>query len=95
MARNDDVDCAADVWTQLTSGNVSAIRVGSDVKHIVKLQATLGTTEPSSDAGSVHLPVGSTLAADLTLAQLWPGIDGANRVWAKPDGAVTLSVSHA
>jgi hypothetical protein len=96
MARNEDVSCANGDWTQLTNGDVSAIRVHTSSVNQVILQASNGTTEPASDAGSLPLAAGSTLAADLTLAQLWPGISGANRLWAKPIGGdVLLSVSHA
>jgi hypothetical protein len=38
---------------------------------------------------------GAVLAADLTIAQLWPGVTGANRVWAFVIAASVASVSHA
>jgi hypothetical protein len=85
----------AGVWTQLTNANASAIRVQNQSGITVELQATNGGTAPSDNRGSIGLEARETLAADLTLAQLWPGIVGANRIWAFAYTSVTVSVSHA
>ena len=95
MARNDNVAIAANTPVQLTNANAAAVWVHNLSGYAVYLQATLGTTPPASRAGGVMLQAGGTLAADLTLAQLWPGITGANRLWAFADLACDLSVSHA
>ena len=95
MARNDNVSCAAGATVQLTNANVAAVRVHNLSGYTVTLQATSGTTPPASRAGGVVLQAGGTLAADLTLAQLWPGVTGANRLWAFADLSCELSVSHA
>lgn len=97
MPQNTNITVSA-AWTQLTDANVTAIRVQNlSAAQDVILQATNGTTAPTSDAGAVDLRASQTLAADLTLAQLWPGVASANRVWgkAKTVNAVPLSVSHA
>ncbi len=95
MARNDNVAIAANTPVQLTNANAAAVRVHNMSGYPVILQATAGTTPPTSSAGGVTLPAGGTLAADLTLAQLWPGITGANRLWAIAVLNCDLSVSHA
>ena len=61
----------------------------------VLLLATNGTTAPANTDGHIVLLRGQTLPADLTLAQLWPGVAGANHVWACTQAVITLQVSHA
>ena len=97
MARNDNVEIPPAVWTQLTNANASAIRVQqvSGTSMILALQATNGSTAPTTQVGVIVLTAGNVLAADMTIAQLWPGVDGANRVWAFANTASVASVSHA
>lgn len=95
MARHETVTCAAGAWTQLTSGDVTEIRCQNRGQYPIFLQATVGATPPSNSSGAVSLGAGETLAADLTLAQLFPGVSGANRVYAWAGGATEVSVSHA
>ena len=95
MARNDNVTIPATTWTQLTNANATAIRVQSVSGTEIMLQATNGTTAPTTLLGVIVLPGGDVLAADLPIAQLWPGVTGANRVWAFSSPASVVSVSHA
>jgi hypothetical protein len=95
MARNDDVALTRGTWAQLTNANAAALRVANISGYGLTLQATAGATAPESRAGSLVLGALQVLAADLTIAQLWPGVAGANRVWAMPDIDCTVSVSHA
>jgi hypothetical protein len=95
MARNDNVTIPALTWTQLTNANATALRVQSVILSEMTLQATNGTTAPTTQVGVIVLAGGAVLAADLTIAQLWPGVTGANRVWAFAITASVASVSHA
>ena len=95
MARNDNVAIPALTWTQLTNANATAIRVQSVSGSEMRLQATNGVTAPTTQVGVIVLAGGAVLAADLTIAQLWPGVTGANRVWAFATAASVASVSHA
>lgn len=95
MAFNGDRACAGKVWTLLTDSAVTAIRVQNKSVQSIMLQATFGAVPPTVFDGSVMLFGKQTLAADLTLAQLWPGVTGADRVYAYVDNPVALSVSHA
>ena len=95
MARNDNVAIPALTWTQLTNANATAIRVQSVSGSEMTLQATNGVTAPTTQVGAIVLAGGGVLAADLTIAQLWPGVTGANRVWAFATAASVASVSHA
>lgn len=92
---NSDVSVPANTWTQLTIDNVSAIRIHNRSLFSIELAATFGVTTPTTTSGGLPLEGGETLSADLTLAQLFPGVTGANRVWAFSPVPVVLSVSHA
>ena len=95
MAQNTTVTLVANTSTLITDGDVTSARVQNLSGYDVDLQATAGATAPASWAGAIRLGPGQTLAADLTLAQLWPGVAGANRLHARSGFGVTLSVSHA
>lgn len=95
MARNDTINLTANTWVQVTNSNVSALRVQNISGYSVYLKATAGAGAPADISGAVLLQPYATLAADLTLAQLWPGVTGANRVYAVSDAPATVSVSHA
>ena len=95
MARNNNVEIPPAVWTQLTNADASSIRVQSVSATEMRLQATTGVTAPSTLLGTIVLGGGNVLAADLTIAQLWPGVDGAPRVWAFANTGSVASVSHA
>lgn len=95
MARNDNVSIPAGVWTQLTNADVTEIRVQNRSGYTVELMATADTTQPTNSEGAIVMPPNGLLAADITLAQLWPGVSGAVRVWAKCTQAADLGVSHA
>jgi hypothetical protein len=95
MARNDTIAVARGIWTQLTNANATAIRVQNLDNTPLMLLATSDSTMPTNDGGAIILHSKETLAADMTLAQLWPGVTGAARVWAKSSQAANVSVSHA
>lgn len=95
MARNANVTLPAGEWTQLTNANASALRVQNRGALSILLKATAGETAPTNDEGAVELLPIEILAADLTIAQLWPGVASATRVYAWSPIACTVSVSHA
>lgn len=95
MAFHDNVALVKGVWRQVTNGNVTALRVQNRGGYPVFLQATIGEVEPADLRGALELRPGDTLAADLTLAQLWPGVAGANRIYAWCASNSEVSASHA
>ena len=95
MPQNATVAVSARTWTQLTNSDVSALRVQNLNGYPIEIMGTVGAVAPTSDAGALVLAAGQAIAADLTLAQLFPGVSGANRVYAFSDIATTVSVSHA
>lgn len=95
-ARNTDISIAPGAPVSLTDGAVTACRVQNLSGWSISLQATATSTPPASRAGGVALSPGGTLAADMTLAQLFPGVgSGALYLWAFVDIPCTVSVSHA
>lgn len=95
MARNDNIVLPRGEWTELTNANTTAISVTNLGAHTFYLKATVGSVVPTNRDGSRPLRSGETLAADLTISQLWPGLAGANRVWGIADAGCSVSVSHA
>jgi len=81
-------------WTMLPANDVSAISLQNQGGWAVELKATAGTTAPTTRDGARHIRPYAGVAADLTLSQIWPGVSGANRVWAYCDGAVNVAVSY-
>lgn len=95
MPQNTNIALTAGVWGQLTNADVTALRVQNLNGYEIKIKATVGAVAPTSDAGAIVLAAGQAIAADLTLAQLFPGVSGANRVYAFSDAPALVSVSHA
>ena len=95
-ARHQPVTVNPGAAVALTDGAVAAVRVHNPGSATVELQATMTGTPPTSRAGALPLRSGQTLAADLALADLFPGVGaGPFYVWAFASGPVELSVSHA
>lgn len=95
MPANTNIALTPDVWVLLTNADVTALRIQNRSGISIILQATVGAGAPSGDGGAVELLPYGALAADMTLAQLWPGVPGANRVWARSWSGAMVSVSHA
>lgn len=93
MAKNTTVTCPADAPTQLTDAAVTAARVvGSQGFYLC---ATATASAPTSPSGAVPMLPFSILAADLELADLFPGVGSSVYLWAWPiSGTVDVSVSH-
>lgn len=93
--RNTHISCAVGVWNRLTAGAVTALRVQNTSGFTIHLQATSGAAAPTNSDGSLALEHMGTLAADRTVASLWPGVAGADNIWAFVYSPCLLSVSHA
>lgn len=94
-ARHTTITCPAGVWTLLSDGAVSAIRLHRDSNISVQIQATATNAAPNSTIGSIDFGPG-TLTADLALSSLFPGVgSGPYYIWALAAVAASISVSHA
>lgn len=95
MARNETFGLTVGVWTQLTNAAATAARVQNRSGYSILISATNGATAPTTVEGAIELLPYQIMAADITLAELWPGVTGANRLWGYSDNGATVSVSHA
>lgn len=98
MPKNATVSCPAGTPTQLTDTAVAAARVVG--LEDFNLCATLTATPPADIDGAIMMLPFSVLAADLALADLFPGVGASVYLWAWPVGSdaseiVRVSVSHA
>lgn len=94
-ARNDNVTLAANAWTQITDGDVTAIRVQNIGTGAVWVKARVGAGALASLGGAICLDPLMMIGADMPLADLFPGVSGANRVYAWSEVGGLVSVSHA
>lgn len=94
-ARNADVSVPRNTWTQLTDSDVTAITFLNTGARSVFIQATVGAVAPSTLSGALIYPPGFGEDSSKTLAQLFPGVSGATRVYAYSDSATIVKVSHA
>ena len=95
MPRNDIVTVLPKTWTQLTNSDVTAMRMQSLNGNAIRLMVTATAVAPATDLGHVELNNREIIAANYTLAELWPGVTGAKRVWAWCEYYAQVSVSHA
>ena len=95
MAQNTTIILTPNAWTLLTDADITSLTfqfLGGWLG--VKIKATVGTTAPANDLGAIVYKEGQgELSVDL--ADLFPGVVGANRVWAKAPTAGAIMVSHA
>ena len=94
MPRNTNIQIPAVTWTQLTDENVTNIRVQNHGSSPIYVMATNGAVAPTSVNGAIVLHSGEFFSADVTLAELFPGVSGPNRVYAYSNASVPVSVSH-
>jgi hypothetical protein len=87
MARNQEVvECPADVWTQLTNGNVSAITF-QVLDGVVEVRAAIGEVPPlGTDRGYIFRNDGLDYhegGRNIAIQELSVAA-GSNRVYARP-----------
>lgn len=87
MARHAQVTCAFDAWTELTNaedatGDIS-IELLTDNTPIW-LEATATGTAPAGAEGTFSLIRFGDGWSEATIAEKFPGVSGAVRLWARP-----------
>lgn len=93
-ARNNHITISPDDWVELTDNDVTTITVQNLHEfQFVRLKATSGPA-PTINMGSIHLPSGQIFVNE-ALADLFPGVSGAVRVFAKAEAMEgRVFVSH-
>ena len=94
MPRDTVLDLTAGQWVQLTAGDVTAMRVQNQTQGFLELTATTGAAPAGAFAPVILAPL-YTWVADTPLAQIWPGVAGADRIFARSPIGGRVSVSHA
>lgn len=80
-------------WIQLTESNVDRITFQNLGVNNLYVKATNGANEPSNASGALEYP-GAAKENYVRLSDLFPGISGANRLWAYAESSTTVFVSH-
>lgn len=88
MARNTTVTLVPDVWTELTDADVASVTVQSKAADYIEVTGTSGAAP--SGGGSIRLSPNMAII-NRDLADLWPGVPGVVRVWARGKGEVLIS----
>lgn len=96
MARNTNVALTGGAWTQLTADDVSAITFQNISENGIPIfiKGAVGATPPADLSGAVRYALGEG-ERNSAIADLFPGISGANRVYAWAAVSGVVMVSHA
>ena len=96
MPQNASKIVARWTWVQLTDADSTAITFINTGGSTMLVKATTDGTAPTSIDGSIPYGPGQGEKAPVTIAELFPGITGADRLWAwGRDDTTTAMVSHA
>lgn len=96
-ATNDDRAIPKGVWTEVTTADTTAIRIQNMSEAMVFIQATAGAaptgaTFAEQRKGSIR--VRPWLGEVFTIADMFMGVTGANRIWAYAMIDCEISFSH-
>lgn len=80
-------------WVELTEGTTSFITFQNVGYSSVFVKATASAAEPVDTEGALEFPAASQ-AVSYTLMEMFPGIAGANRLWAYAPFDTSVAVSH-
>lgn len=94
MAQNTTKTLTANAWTQLTDADITSITFQNIGGYHIFVKATTDTTTPTDFDGSIRYNPGQG-ERNALMTDLFPGLSGADRVWAYSDHAVQVFVSHA
>jgi len=94
MAQTTVVNVPALTWTQLTNGDVTTISFENLSEYDCYIAVTTDTTAPT-DLTTAALYGPRRGEANLTLADVFDGTSGADRVWAYARDPIDVWVSHA
>jgi hypothetical protein len=88
------IDVPADTWTLLTTSDVVTLTFQNVGLHQLFIKPTVGTSAPANTNGAaIYVPLAGE--RNMALADLFPGVSGANRLWAFGRQGGRMMVSHA
>jgi hypothetical protein len=94
MAQNTTISVPASTWTQLTDADVTNITFQNVSSNHVLIKGTTDATAPTSKDGAVRYNPGQG-ERNVAMTDLFPGISGADRLFAWADDNAVVMVSHA
>lgn len=94
MAQNTTINVAANAWTQLTDGNVTTITFQNIADNHIRVKATVGASAPTNLTGAIRYNPGQG-ERNVALSDLFPGVSGANRLYAWSETGASVVVSNA
>jgi hypothetical protein len=81
-------------WVQLTEGDATAVTFQNVGYNTVYVKATVSISPPTDTEGALEFPQASQ-AVFYSLAEMFPGIAGAKRLWAYAPFETLVAISHA
>lgn len=84
-----DTTTAKQTWTEITDANITRITIQNQSDEVLEVRATTGSA-PSDDGKAVLIPPYGMLINEY-LADLFPGVTGADRVFIRGSGSVFFS----
>lgn len=98
MAYSATLNVTKATWTMVTNALTSAVCLQNQSgHHAIFVKATTNTTAPTTTDGAIRILPNQIVPADLTLAQLFPGIvTTTGHIWVlNNDIDCTISIGHA
>lgn len=94
MPQQTTVNVSAGDWVEITAGDVTQLTFQNIGTNHVLIMGTVGAVAPTSPSGALRYNPGQgeRLGA---LTDLFPGVSGANRVFAYAESPGSITVSHA
>ena len=95
MPQMTTVAVPANTWTQITNANATSISFQNvSAGYTVFIKGTVGATPPSNFEGAIqYAPM--QRETNIALSNLFPGVSGANRIYAWCSNEAQVSVNHA
>lgn len=94
MTQTTTITVPADTWTELTDADATALRFVNEGPGTLYVKVTTASA-PSDKTGAIPYRPGSGATTAETIAILFPGTTGGDRVWAYSEVRNTVSVSQA
>lgn len=93
MARNTTVQCPSGTWTAITDADVTNITFQNlSVTDAMLVKVTTGAAPTDRTGAAFYPPVNGEI--NVALAELFPGVTGAVRVFVFAHRALSVFVSH-
>jgi len=94
MPQNTNITLTAGSWTQLTDADITSATFQNRSAYPVLVKGTVGAVAPSDADGAIRYNPGQG-ERNVLLSDLFPGVSGANRLYAYSDQEAEVSISHA